>query len=313
MTLPPSLNRSMTSLEWTMLLSLSLLWGGSFFFVSVAVTALPPFTIVVLRVGSAALALHLLLRILRQNLPRDIRVWQAFFIMGLVNNALPFSLLVWGQTQIAGGVASILNASTPLFTVIVAHLLTDDERMSAGRLFGVLAGLAGVGAMIGPEALRSLGGDFLAQLACIGAAISYAFAGVFGRRFRRLGVSPLASATGQVTASSLILLPVMLLVDRPWSLALPGLPVVLAILGLGLLSTALAYILYFRILATAGATNLLLVTLLVPVSAILLGVFLLGEPIHPKHFVGLAMIGLGLAAIDGRPWALLRSLGRAGN
>jgi drug/metabolite transporter (DMT)-like permease len=295
-------------LDWSMLLALSILWGGSFFFVGVAVKALPPFTIVLLRVVIAAAALHIVLRATRTAMPWDAKTWLAFFGMGLLNNAIPFSLIVWGQIHIASGLASILNATTPLFTVLVAHVLTADERLSKGRIFGVLLGLAGVIALIGPQALTGLGHDLLAQLAILGAALSYAFASIFGRRFKRMGVTPLATAAGQVSASSLLLLPVAMLIDRPWELAWPGWSVCGAIVGGGLLSTALAYVLFFRLLASAGAVNLMLVTFLIPVSAILLGSAFLGETLAPMDFVGMALIGLGLAAIDGRLASLLPHL-----
>lgn len=291
----------MTRLEWGLLLALSVLWGGSFFFVGVAVKALPPLTIVVIRVGLAALALHLVLRILGVKPIADHGLWRAFVVMGLLNNVLPFCLIVWGQSHIASGLASILNATTPLFTVAVAHIATDDEKMTGGRLAGVLIGLAGVAVMIGGAALQSLGTNILAQLAILGGALSYALAGVYGRRFKAMGVPPLATAAGQVTASALVLLPVMVAVERPWMLPAPGGTVVVALVGLALLSTALAYVLYFRLLASAGATNLLLVTFLIPVTAMVLGVAVLGERLEPRHLLGMATISLGLAAIDGRP------------
>lgn len=290
----------MSPLEWGMLLTLSLLWGGSFFFAGIAVTALPPFTIVLLRVGLAALILLAILRLQGLRLPRDPTVWAAFFGMGLLNNVTPFCLIVWGQTEIASGLAAILNATTPLWTVIAAHLLTSEERMTGNRLAGVVIGLAGVALMIGPQALAGLGAQVAAEIAVLAAAISYALAAIFGRRFKALGVAPLVTATGQVSTATLMLAPVTLAIDRPWALAMPGLPVWAAILGLAALSTALAYILYFRILATAGATNLALVTFLIPISAILLGALVLGERLELKHFAGMAMIGLALAAIDGR-------------
>jgi drug/metabolite transporter (DMT)-like permease len=282
------------------LLALSILWGGSFFFVGVAVKALPPLTLVLLRVAIAAIALHIVLRATRTAMPWDGKTWLAFLGMGLLNNAIPFSLIVWGQTQIASGLASILNATTPLFTVLIAHVLTADERLTKSRVAGILVGLAGVVVLIGPQALAGLGKDVAAQLAVLGAAISYGFAAIFGRRFKRMGVPPLATATGQVTASSLLLLPVAMIADRPWTLPWPDLPVWAAILGLALLSTALAYVVFFRILASAGAVNLSLVTFLIPVSAIILGGAFLGESLAPIDFVGMALIGLGLAAIDGR-------------
>lgn len=290
----------MSLLDWSLLLALSALWGGSFFFVGVAVKALPPFTIVLLRVTIAAGALHLVRRLSGTVMPWDGRIWRAFFGMGLLNNAIPFSLIVWGQTHIASGLASILNATTPLFTVLIAHILTADERMTKGRVAGVLIGFAGVVVLIGPQALTDLGADLAAQLAVLAAAISYGFAAIFGRRFKRMGVPPLATAAGQVTASSLMLLPVALIVDRPWTLVWPNLPVWAAVAGLALLSTAVAYVLFFRILASAGAVNLMLVTFLIPVSAILLGGAFLGEALAPADFLGMALIGLGLAAIDGR-------------
>lgn len=302
---PPN-QRRLSLLDWLLLLALSILWGGSFFFVGVAVEALPPFTIVLLRVVIAAVALHIVLRATRTAMPWDGGPWLAFFGMGLLNNAIPFSLIVWGQTQIASGLASILNATTPLFTVLVAHALTADERLTKGRIAGVLLGLAGVVVLIRPQALAGLGQDVLAQLAILGAALSYGFAAIFGRRFKRMGVAPLATAAGQVTASSLMLLPVTVLIDRPWQLDGPGLEIWAAILGLALLSTALAYVLFFRILASAGAVNLMLVTFLIPVSAIMLGSAFLGEALAPSDFMGMALIGLGLAAIDGRLLPRLR-------
>lgn len=294
------IQRRMGGPEWAMLIALSVLWGGSFFFVTVAVTELPPLTIVVLRVALAAVALNLVLALIGVPLPRNRRVWLAFIGMGLLNNAIPFTLMVWGQSHVASGLAAILNATTPLFTVIVADRLTADERMSGRKIVGVLVGFVGVAVMIGGAALQSFGVAVLAQLAIVAGTVSYAFAGVFGRRFRAMGVSPIATAAGQVTASSVMLLPVMIAVDRPWTLAVPSATTLAAILALALLSTALAYILYFRILATAGATNLVLVTFLIPVSAILLGATVLGELLEPKHVLGLVLIGLGLAAIDGR-------------
>lgn len=301
-------NASMSIVEWGMLLALSVLWGGSFFFTGVAVKELPPLTIVVCRVALAAITLLVVLRIMGLKMPTDRRVWVAFFGMGFLNNVVPFSLIVWGQVYVASGVASILNATTPLFTVVVAHWLTHDEKMTIPRFIGVISGLVGVAIMIGEEAILSLGVNTVAQFAILGAAISYAFAGTYGRRFRAMGVTPIATATGQVTASSILLLPIVLWVDQPWTLPMPSLSTVGAVIGIAILSTALAYILYFKILATAGATNLLLVTFLIPVSAIVLGVLVLGEVLLLKHLMGVACIGMGLAMIDGRVLKMMRRL-----
>ncbi len=286
---------------WLWLLSLSVLWGGSFFFAKVALGELGPFTVVFVRVALAALALALIVP-LRRDAP-----WPAYFAMGFLNNALPFSLIFWGQTEIASGLASILNATTPLFTLIVAHFLTSDEKIDRTKIVALLTGLLGVVVLIGPAVLAG-GGALWAQAACLAAALSYAFAGIYGRRFRRMGIAPSEAAAGQVTASAVLILPIMLVVDQPWLLpAPPSLTVCVALIGLALLSTALAYILYFRILAAAGATNLLLVTFLIPVTAILLGAMVLGERLEPRHFAGMALIGGGLALIDGRIAGLLRA------
>lgn len=296
----PDIDTNMGVRDWARLLTLSVLWGGSFFFVGVAVHAIPPLTLVSLRVGLAALALWALVPLLGHAMPRGWRVWLAFLGMGLLNNVVPFALIVWGQTQIASGLASILNAATPLFTVLVAGALLPDERATPLKLAGVVIGLTGVIVMIGPEALEGLGGAVLAQLAVVGATVSYAFAGVYGRRFRVMGIDPIVTAAGQMAASALFLAPIALIVEQPFSLPMPGPWVWASVAGLALLSTALAYILYFQILSSAGATNLLLVTFLVPVSAIWLGVTILGESLEMLHLAGMAVIGLGLAAIDGR-------------
>ncbi|MCR9257198.1 MAG: DMT family transporter [Alphaproteobacteria bacterium] len=302
MTATPSIHASMSLKEWGMLLALSLVWGGSFFFNDVAVRGLPTFTVVVVRVVLGALVLLMVMRAMGLRMPTDRRVWGAFLMMGLLNNVLPFSLIVWGQSHLASGVAAILNASTPLFTVIVAHGLTVDEKMTRGRLLGVLLGFAGVAVMMGGGDLANLELEILAPLACLAGALSYACAGVYGRRFRKLGVAPMATATGQVCGSSLVMIPLVLLVDQPWTLPAPSAGTIGALIGVAVLSTAFAYVLYFRILETAGATNLLLVTFLVPVSAILLGIGFLGEVLLPKHLFGMALIGLGLSVIDGRLW-----------
>lgn len=295
-------------IEWFLLVALSVLWGGSFFFVEVAVDVFGPLTIVALRVGLAAVALNVIVVAMGLSMPNDRKLWAAFLGMGVFNNVIPFSLIVWGQAHITSGLASILNASTPFFTVVAAHYLTSDERMTGGRFVGVMLGISGVAYIMGAGALEGLATNTLAQAAILGAAISYAFAGIFGRRFRHLGCSALVTAAGQVTISAVVLLPLAFVVERPWVLPMPTVEVWGAVLGLALLSTALAYILYFRILATAGATNLLLVTFLVPISAILLGTAVLGEQLKPQHVAGIALIGLGLAAIDGRPLGIIRRM-----
>jgi drug/metabolite transporter (DMT)-like permease len=298
--MPSAIKSVMGPREWALLIALSVVWGGSFLFVGVAVKELPPLTIVALRVLIAALALHLALRLLGIRIPKEREAWRAFFGMGVLNNVIPFVLIVWGQSHIASGLASILNATTPLFTVLVAHALTRDERLTGPRLAGVLVGFAGVAVMIGGAALQNLGVNVAAQLAVLAAALSYAFSGVYGRRFKAMAIAPAATAAGQLTASSVMLVPAALAVDAPWTLPAPSGATVAAILGLALLSSAFAYILFFRLLEAAGATNTGLVTFLIPVSAILFGTLFLGESLEPKHFAGMALIAAGLALIDGR-------------
>ncbi|MGO4526764.1 DMT family transporter [Microvirga sp. 2MCAF35] len=295
-----SIQKTMNASDWALLGILSVVWGGSFLFIGVAVRELPPLTIVALRVVTAASALLLVLRLIGVDLPRSRQAWAAFLGMSILNNVIPFTLIVWGQGHIASGLASILNATTPLFTVIVANYLTDDERLTGQRLAGVVVGFIGVAVMIGAAAFVSLDASILAQLAVLGAALSYGFAGVFGRRFKTMGIPPLATATGQVTVSSALLLPTALIVDRPWTLAMPSTGAILSLAALGLVSTAFAYLIFFRLLARAGATNVGLVTFLIPVSAILLGVLVLGETLAVRHMVGMVLIGAGLILIDGR-------------
>lgn len=293
----------MTSRAWSLLLVLSVLWGGSFFFYKVLVTALPPVTIALGRVVLAAIPLNLLLLARGDKLPKDWGSWLGFIAMGMLNNVLPFALIAYGETKVSSGLASILNATTPIFTILAAHAFTADEKLTRAKAIGVAFGFAGVAILIGPHALRHQDGSLIGIGACLAAALAYAVAGIYGRRFR--ATPPLTMATGQITASVFILLPASLLIDRPWHLPMPSMTAWAALVGIALLSTAIAYVIYFRLLAMVGATNLLLVTFLLPISAMALGAGLLGEPITWPAIVGMVVIGLGFAAIDGRPWAKL--------
>ncbi|WP_068303010.1 DMT family transporter [Pararhodobacter sp. CCB-MM2] len=296
----------MSGRDWLRLILLSVLWGGSFFFVGVAVPHLPPFTIVLARVGFAALVLAAALPLLGLPFPKGRAAWTALAVMGLLNNVIPFSFFVLAQGQIGSGLASILNATTPLWGVVVAHLATQDEKLTRARLAGVLAGFAGVAVMMGSGAIH---GTFWAQAACLGAAFSYALAGVWGRRLRVFALPPLTLAFGQVSCAALMLLPLVALREQPWTLAFPGWGVMAALLGLAVLSTSFAYGLYFGLIASAGAVNAFLVTFLVPVSAIALGIAFLGEALLPRHVAGMALIALGLVILDGRVWRWVRAKG----
>ena len=296
------MNRS----DWAILAILALIWGGAFFLIGVAVRHVDPLTYVWLRLTIAAAAMWLFLRFKGQSLGLPRSAWGSILLVALLNNALPFTLFGWGQTHIASGLASILNATTPIWGVVVAHLLTRDERITPHKVAGVLLGFAGVATMIGPTLLASVGNDALAQLACVAASLSYALAAVWARRFRRQGLSPMSVTTGQLSAGALMMLPFALVVDQPWTQPFPPLSAIASIVALALLCTAFGYVLYFRLIDSAGATNALLVTLLVPPTAILLGGLFLGESLAPQDFLGLGLIAIGLAAIDGRLFSALR-------
>ncbi|MCV3736796.1 DMT family transporter [Rhizobium sp. TRM96647] len=295
--------QTMTARTWAMLVFLGLIWGGSFFFARIAVQHIPPVTLVLLRVAIAALALHLYLRG-RHGLYETLRLrWREFLAMGLLNNVIPHILIFTGQTEIGAGLAAILNATTPIFTVLIANRLTEDEKMTTAKMAGCLVGLLGTAVLVGPRALAPFAGGtdgppLWALLLPVAAAASYGLSATYGKRFR--GVAPPVTATGQLTASSVVLLPLAAIVDQPWSLPMPPFGVVLAVLALALLSTAYAYILFFRIMAAAGATNTSLVTLLVPPSAILAGVVFLGESISLPVAAGMLLVLLGLVILDGR-------------
>ena len=254
---PPAMN----GLAWTLLLTLSVLWGATFFFWKVLVAHLPPFTVVFGRVAIAALVLNGILLLRGEALPFTRAAWRRFAIMAALNNAVPFALIAYGETAIASGLASILNATTPLFTVLVAHALTEDEKLTPSRVFGIGVGFLGVVILVGPDFLSGgLTANLLAETACLLASISYAFAGVYGRRFG--GLSALTAATGQLTAAALLMLPLVLIVDQPWLLPAPPNSAWLSLIATAVLCTAAGYPIYFRLLALAGATNLLLVTFL---------------------------------------------------
>jgi len=253
--------------EWGLIIILSILWGGSFFFVGVAVKEMPPLTIVLCRVALASIILLAVVHLKGNKMPSSKGLWGGYIIMGALNNLIPFSLIVWGQTHIESGLASILNGTTPIFSVVLAHFLTRDERLTTNRMTGVLIGWIGVAVLIGFESLRGFGIEVIGQIAVLGAAFSYACAAIYGRRFK--GLSPLVVATGMFCGSTIMMTPLALFVEQPWNLS-PSMMTIAAIFGLAAISTSLAYIIYFRVLATSGPTNLVLVTFLIPLSAIYL-------------------------------------------
>lgn len=300
----------MNSNQWGLLVILSLFWGGSFFFIEIALRDFQPFTLVSLRISIAAIILVGIVYLGGKRLPASLKTWMGYLIMGLLNNAIPFTLIVWGQTRIESGVASILNATTPIFTVLLAHFLTADERLTVSKSIGVLVGFMGVYLMMKPELSVGFSWRSLGQAAVLAAALSYGFAGIFGKRFKN--IPAIINSAGMLLCSSIIMLPLAIIIDAPWGVR-PSFEALSAVLGIAVISTAAAYLLYFHLLAAVGATNVLLVTFLIPVSALLLGVGVLGEVIKIVEYAGMGSIFLGLIIIDGRALRWVRNMACKGS
>jgi drug/metabolite transporter (DMT)-like permease len=296
--------------DWALLLLLSVLWGGSFFFSKVAVAALPPLTIVFVRFAIAALLVYAYVHARSIAVATDLRSWTSFVGMGLLNNLIPVGLIVWGQTMIPSGLASVIIATTPIFSILAIRFTSADESLSLGKICGMALGLIGVCVLFQLGATDAENVSATGIVACLGAAVSYGCANALGQRYRGLGIPPAAGAMGQMTATAVMVLPLMLVMDAPWRLDSPDAKVWASMAGLAILSTALAYVVFFRILATAGGTFISLVTLLIPVSAILLGSVVLGERVSALQVVGMALIALGLIAIDGRAAAVAGRMAR---
>ena len=294
--------RQMTTKEWLMLAVLSILWGSSFLLIKYALKGFQPFTIVLVRVVVASVVLLTILRFQGKKLPKDKKIWQDFIVIALLNNVIPFSIIMWSETQISSGLTSVLNASAPLWTVVLA-LTLRSEKVTWNRIIGVFFGFAGVIIMIGMNSLEGIGLHILAQLGMLIATLCYALAGNYTKRVKDL--EPNVIATGQVICSSVIMLFIVAIFDQPWLQPTPPMISWAAAITLGVLGTAVAYLLYFRILMSAGTSNALLVTFLIPINAVLLGVLVLGESFAPYQFAGMFLILLGLIAVDGRVFRLL--------
>lgn len=293
---------------WALLAALAVLWSASFVFIKVSAEAIPPFTLVFFRVGIAALVLHAVLMARGAFYPTRPVLYARYAVMGILNNLVPFTLIVYATARLGAGSASILNATAPIFALIVAHMATEDERITPAKLAGILLGMAGVAAMAGPQAVSGLTGDLLAVGAMLVAALGYGISAIYGRGFA--GIDPTVSAACQLTAATLLLLPFMILIERPWALAMPGAVPLLSLAALAVLSTALAYVIYWALIARAGGTNTILVTLLIPVGGVFFAWLLLGEAFTLAEAAGMVLIGLGLLMIDGRVFGRRPSLGR---
>ena len=290
--------------SWIMLLCLSLLWSASVLFMKIAAEGLPILTLVLIRVGVAAVVLQVAVTLLRSPRPKGAPIHIRYALMGIFNNLLPSALIVYATIRIGAGAASILNATAPIFTLVIAHFATMDEKMTAPKLAGITLGFLGVVAMSAPGAMAGVGSEQVAILAMLAATFCYGLSAMIGRSFH--GIPPLISAAYQLTASTLILAPIVLLIEPPWTLAAPSAEALTAALALALLSTALAYVLFFAVIARSGATNVMLVTLMIPVSGVFLAWLFLGEAFQMDEAAGMVLIALGLVVIDGRTLAALR-------
>jgi len=295
----------MKTRDWGLLLLLSVLWGGTFYFYKVLDDAgLPALTLVLGRVGIAALTLLPVVWLWRLSLPRRFRDWTPYIFLALMNNVIPYLVFASCETQISSGLASIVNATTPIFTAIVAHVRTKDERFSVNSVVGITLGFIGIIVLVGPDVVHGLNLASIAQLACFIAPICYGFALVNSRSFR--GTSPIVVSTSQLIVSSVIILPFELIVDKPWTLPMPSAATWAAMLGMAVLATSAAYIAYFALINYAGAVNASLVTLLVPPVALILGGLFLHEHLGWGMLAGMVLILLGLIALDGRLTKVVR-------
>jgi drug/metabolite transporter (DMT)-like permease len=285
----------MNARQFLILLVLGLIWGASFLFIKVAVVTIPPFTVAFGRTALAALILYVVLRYRGLKLGSWGHLWGAFLVLGLFNGAIPYTLITWAEIHIDSGLAAILNALMPLFTVLLAHFFTRDEKLNWMKVIGIFLGFLGILALIGPAVLKGLGTHVIGQLAVVGAALCYAMAAIYGRRLKE--IPPLVSATGQLIGAALLTLPLSFIIDKPWQLSVTLLSLG-ALACLSLLGTALAYILYYYLLARIGATNVSLVTYLLPITGVFWGALLLGERLHWSAFLALVLILAGIAGVN---------------
>lgn len=290
--------------QWGQLLLLTAIWSSSYLFAQLAMDEVPVILIVFGRVSLAAVALWLVIAARGIRLPREPRLYVRLCVLGLCNNVLPFTLVFTAQETIPTGLVAVMVAATPLIGVLLAHWMTTDERLSVARFVGASFGLAGVAVMIGPGALKGLGGGILAEVLVMLGTLCFAFSPLYARRL--YGTEPMVVAAGQLTAATLILAPVVALVAPPWGLPVPSWGSLASLAMLGLVCTAIAYVLYFSLLARAGATNVVLVTILSPPGAVALGATILGEAMSIAQMAGFTLVALGVAVIDGRPLAWIR-------
>ena len=283
-------------MSWAILLLLGAIWGASYMFIKIGGAEIPPFTFVEVRTLIAAIALMLVLALRKESIPRTRRAWLTLTAMGIFNGVIPYTAITWGETHISSGLASILTAAMPLFTIIFAHFWTKDERLTMPKAIGVALGFIGVVVLFVPELQRGLQMEFWGQFAIVIAAASYGLATLIAHKYLD-GVSPVMAPTGQLLTAAIIMLPFSLAFDNPFALS-PSLKAMGALLILALLGTAFAYILYYWLIEHTGATRTSLVTYLIPITGILWGALFLGEPIEWQAIVGLLLIIAGVGLVN---------------
>jgi drug/metabolite transporter (DMT)-like permease len=286
--------RSNMAFELALLLLLATLWGASYTFIKIGVASIPPLTLIAARTAIAGALLLAIMRGRGVALPADAATWRRFLFQACLNSVIPFTLIAWAEQSLDAGLATILNSTSPIFTFLLTALVTQHEAVSPRKLFGVLAGIVGICLIVGVQALGGLGRELVAQLATVVATIAYAGAAIFSRGFK--GLDPMAPAAGSLISGAAILIPVSVLVDRPWTLS-PSMPSLLALLGLSVISTAFAFVIYFRLIQTLGSVGTTAQAYLRVPIGVALGVLLLGESLTSTAWTGLACVVIGVAAM----------------
>jgi drug/metabolite transporter (DMT)-like permease len=289
---PSSSTRSSRSI--LLLLALATLWGASYTFIRVGVQTIPPITLIAARTIVAASLLLAVMAAQRIRLPRDRLTWRNFLVQALLNSVFPFTLIAWAEQTVEAGLATILNSTAPIFAFLFTWGLTRHEPVGARKLLGVVAGLAGVTLIVGKQALSGLGQELWAQLALVAATVCYGGAAIFGRNFA--GLPPIAPAAGSMLCGAALLTPASLLVERPWTLT-PSTHSLLALLGLSVFSTALAFLIYFRLLNTLGSVGTTAQAYLRVPIGVAIGVIFLGESLSATAWLGFLCVVLGVAAM----------------
>jgi drug/metabolite transporter (DMT)-like permease len=281
-------------LEFGLLVLLATLWGASYTFIKLGVATIPPTTLIAARTLIAGLLLLVVMRARGLSLPRDADTWRRFMLQAFLNSVIPWTLIAWSERSLDAGLATILNSTSPMFTFFLTLAITRHETLSLRKLLGVLTGMAGICLIVGVQALSGLGQQLVAEIAVVVATICYAGAAIFSRGFK--GLDPMAPAAGSLLAGAAVLLPVSLVVDRPWTLA-PSISSMLALLGLAVFSTAFAFVIYFRLIQTLGSVSTTAQSYLRVPIGVALGVLFLGESLTQTAWIGLVCVFIGVAAM----------------